>query len=104
MELYNVKHALFTTGTCTFGKSVAKFVTNKRNEKSLGSNETRDDDIDGNYRMGYFYNHEIRPKPSTNSQTLIEHKCTGCGSDQNWNEGNYYNEMFEGKKYYCQLS
>ena len=54
--------------------------------------------------MGYFYNHEIRPKPSTNSQTLIEHKCTGCGSDQNWNEGNYYNEMFEGKKYNCQLS
>jgi hypothetical protein len=95
-EVYNVKHALYTTGPCTFGQVFAKFVT--KDTKDDGDN------IDGRYRMGYFRDLKIWPTPSNKLQTLIEHKCTGCGSDQNWDEGNNYNAMFEGKRYYCQDS
>ena len=89
-EVYNVKHALYTTGPCTFGQVFAKYM-----------NERKDEDIDGRLRMGYFISDHIEPQLGS-GVGVIEHKCKDCGTDQNWKEGNNYNKLFEERKYYCQ--
>jgi hypothetical protein len=90
-EVYNVKHALYTTGPCTFGQVFAKYM-----------NERKDEDIDGRLRMGYFKNSVIK-SAARSDEKFVTQKCEGCRtSSQYWREGNNYNKMFEERKYYCQ--
>ena len=95
--LKNVKNehygtwAIETTGPCVLGAAYAHL--QKKNPASITT-----------IRFGQFKwkDEGAFQKFQFNNQNVVMHKCKGCGSNQEWPQGNDYNLLHKKKRYYCQ--
>ena len=86
--IFNVKNKIYTnnvfdtTGVCLFGKSFTEL--NLPNKLFKGR-----------------YDHNNNMFKLNNGHEIVIHKCTKCGVNNNWKDGNDYNILFKNKTYYC---
>lgn len=86
--IFNVKNKIYTnnvfdtTGVCLLGKSFREL--NLPNKLFKGQYD--------------FKNNIFKMNDNTK---IIIHKCTLCGINSNWKNGNNYNVLFKNKTYYC---
>lgn len=83
---YYGKGALYTTGPCVYGRAIHEILPKlKSNSYQFGS---------------YIHNYNGYPYMTMNNIRVIQHKCESCGTTQNWENGNNYNELWKNKNYY----
>ena len=88
-QKYYGQSTLHATGPCAFGIAFQEY------EKAFP-------ELQKYSRHGYHLGDlQIHSSPKERSESLILHKCNGCGTDQNWASGNNYNDLFAKKAYYC---
>lgn len=85
---YYGQTALHSSSCCVFGDAWRMVVS-------------RNGDILQHIKMGNFsQDHFIFDNNKDNP--IVQHKCNGCGTGQNWIFGNNYNVLHKSKKYYCE--
>lgn len=80
------RDALLATGPCAFGRAV-------RDEVPDFGNDTLSWPLhrDGAYTWR-----------GEEGEAIVLSKCDGCGHGQDWELGNNYYRLFEGRRYYCE--
>ena len=81
---------LHSIGPCAFGKVIDK---EQYSSLGLGAYRHTAPGTQGRSNSGAFY---------LNGKAIVLHKCKGCGEDQNWSNGNNYNELWKKKTNYCE--
>ncbi|KAL7551801.1 hypothetical protein ACHAWF_014988 [Thalassiosira exigua] len=77
---YEDNNSLEATGTCVLGRAVKGF-GKKFNTSVFGTHK----------RNMFVWKNE----------SIVQHKCDGCGSGQDWKMGNNYNDYYNKRHYYC---
>ncbi|GFH53261.1 hypothetical protein CTEN210_09737 [Chaetoceros tenuissimus] len=88
-QKYYGQSTLHATGPCAFGMAFQEYEKTFPELKKYGRH---------GYHLGDL---QVHSSPVAKSESLILHKCKGCGSGQAWLGGNNYNDLFAKKAYYC---
>jgi len=94
------KHALFSSGPCLFGRAYKEYVTKQNPDENR-------------VRLGYYQANYIKNKPdakkkngnvvnNTGQELYVMHKAAGSIHNQNWDNGNNYNQLFKEHHYFCE--